>query len=93
MALEYLGARFESRGFAVERMQNLAELRLRYGSGRHYDRIFSGIDSDHYVFSAMPVLRAEHGATLRCHANWQAGTSPAGYCVGADGASINFRFE
>lgn len=94
MVLEFRGTRFEARGFAIERNQNLAELKRRYGiDRRHWDRIFSGMDTDHYVYSAEPVLRAGNGTTLRCPAVWRSGGSPAGYCVTAEGTHVNFRFE
>jgi len=93
MILEFKGTRFEVRGFAIQRSQNLAELRRLYGSGKHYDQIFSGLDIDHYVYSAQPELRAGNGAALRCSAVWRAGGSPAGHCLTADGMQIKFRFE
>lgn len=94
MALEFRGIRFEARGFAIERNQNLAELKRRYGIDRkHWDRIFSGMDTDHYVYSAEPVLRAGNGASLRCSAAWRAMASPEGHCVTDEGTHINFRFE
>lgn len=92
MVLERRGTRFEARGFAIERSQDLTELKQRYDSGKHYDRIFSGTDTEHYLYSATPVLRAENGETLRCHAAWKAGGLPAGNCVAADGSTIDFRF-
>ncbi len=94
MALEFRGIRFEARGFAIERNQNLAELKRRYGIDRkHWDRIFSGMDTDHYVYAAQPELHAGNGATLRCSAVWRSGGSPAGECVTTDGLHVNFRFE
>ena len=92
MFLELRGVRFEAQGFAIERKQNLAELRRLYSTGKHYDRIFSGLDNDHYVYSAQPVLRADSGATLRCSAVWRSGGSPSGHCLAADDSRINFRF-
>jgi len=92
MVLEFRGLRFEALGFAIERKQNLAELRRLYGTGKHYDQIFSGLDTDHYVYSAQPVLRAANGATLRCSAIWRVGGSPSGHCLAADASRIHFRF-
>ena len=92
MVVEFRGARFEAQGFAIVRKQNLAELKRQYGTGNHYDRISSGLDTDHYLYSAQPVLRADSGATLRCFALWQAGGSPAGHCLTADGFRIHFRY-
>ena len=94
MVLEFRGTRFEARGFAIERNQNLAELKRRYGIDRkHWDRISSGMDTDHYVYAAEPVLRAGNGASLRCSAAWRAMASPEGHCVTDEGTHINFRFE
>lgn len=94
MALEFRGTRFEARGFVIERNQNLAKLQRRYGTDRkHWERISSGMDTDHYVYSAEPVLRAGNGASLRCRAAWQAMASPEGHCVTDEGTHINFRFE
>jgi hypothetical protein len=93
MVMEYRGARFEARGFAIMRTQNVEELRRIHGPGKHYDRIFSGLDTDHYLYSAQPVLRANNGEILQCVAGWRAGGPPMGNCVTADGARINFRFD
>lgn len=92
MVLELRGVRFEALGFAIERKQNLAELRRLYGTGRHYNQIFSGLDTDHYVYSAQPVLRAANGAALRCLAVWRVGGAPSGHCLAADDSRIHFRF-
>ena len=94
MVLEFGGTRFEARGFAIKRNQNIVELKRQYGVDRkHWVRIFSGLDTDHYVYSAQPVLRAGNGATLRCFAVWRSAGSPAGHCVTSDGVHINFSFE
>lgn len=94
MALEFRGTRFEARGFAIERDQNLVQLQRRYGIDRkHWDRIASGLDTDHFVYAAQPELRSGNGATLRCSAVWRSGGAPAGHCVTAEGTHINFRFE
>ena len=92
MVLELRGVRFGAKGFAIERKLDLAELRRLYGPGKHYDRIFSGLDTDHYVYSAEPVLRAANGATLRCSAVWRVGGSPSGHCLAGDKPPIHFRF-
>ena len=92
MVLEFRGTRFEASGFAIQRSQNLAQLRRCY-PGKHYDRIFSGLDTDHYMYTAQPELRAGNGATLRCSAVWRAGGSPVGHCVTAEGTHVNLRFE
>ena len=93
MALEFRDTRFEASGFVIQRNQNLGELRRKYYPGKHYDRIFSGLDTDHYVYTAQPELRSGTGAILRCSAVWRSGGSPAGDCVTTEGTHINFRFE
>ncbi len=93
MVLEFGGTRFEASGFAIQRTQNMAELRRKYWPGKHYDQIFSGVDTDHYKYSAQPELRAGNGATLRCFAVWWNNIPPSGHCVTANGEHINFRFE
>lgn len=94
MVLEFRGTRFEARGFAIERNQNLAELKRRYGIDRkHWDRIASGLDTDHFVYTAQPELLAGNGATLRCSAVWRSGGSPTGECVTTDELHVKFRFE
>jgi hypothetical protein len=91
MTLEFAGKRYEASGFAINRKQNLAELKRRYDP-KHYDRIFSGLDTDHYVYSAEPLLRATDGATLRCFMAWRSGAYPAGTCTTDDGTRIYVRF-
>lgn len=93
MMLEFRGQRFEANGFAISHTQNLAQLRRLYGPGRHYDRIFSGLDRDHYVHSAVPELRAPDGATMRCSVVWRDAVAPAGKCVTAAGEHVGFRLE
>ena len=94
MALEFQGKRYEGRGFAIQRQQNLAALRRQYGTDiRHFRNIASGADTNHYMYSAEPKLLAGDGATLRCVVAWQANGAPAGYCATADGTRLHFRFE
>ena len=93
MVLEFEGKRYEAAGFVINRKQNLAELRREYYPGKHYDRIFSGLNTDHYVYTAQPKLRAGNDAALQCFAVWRAGSSPSGYCVTADRVHIYFRFK
>lgn len=94
MVLEIGGQRFSARGFEVHRSQNLAELRRRYGAGsKHYERIFSGLDTDHYLYSANPELRSDDGLTTRCSLTWRAFGVPAGTCKTAEGKPIQVQFE
>lgn len=94
MFLEFGGKRFESCGFAISRSQNLGELRERYGFGsKHYDRVSTGADPEHYRYSAKPELRAEDGTTMQCVLAWRAYEAPAGVCVSPDGKEVKFRGE
>nr|WP_295768765.1 hypothetical protein [Rhodoferax sp.] len=93
MVLEYRGTRYEASGFAIEHSQNLTELRQRFGSGKHYDRIFSGLDTDHYVYSALVELRSNSASSLLCSAVWRAGGSPAGNCTTATGEKVSFQYR
>ncbi len=93
MVLEFQGESFEAHDFVISRKQDLVGLRKQYGPSRHYDRILSGLDSDHYVYSAEPMLRSKNGAVLQCAAVWRVGGLPAGYCLTATGNRVNFQFE
>lgn len=94
MTLTHNGTRFEARGFAIERSQDFDELKRRLGaSSQHYRRIVSGIDRDHLLFAANPVLQAANGATMRCSLSWRTFQAPAGECVSADGGSADLRFQ
>jgi len=94
LSLEFGGKRFEARGFAINRSQNLARLREQYGFGsKHYDRVSTGTDPEHYRYSAKPELRAEDGTTMQCVLAWRAYAAPAGVCVSPDGKEVKFRAE
>jgi len=93
MVLKFEGQSFKASGFVIKRKQDLADLKRQFGPSKHYDQIFSGLDTDHFVYSAEPLLRAGNGVTLRCFAIWRAGGSPAGHCVTVEGTHIYFRFE
>jgi hypothetical protein len=69
----------KARGFAIQRNQNLAALRRQYGIDRkHWDRIFSGMDTDHYVYSAEPVLRAGMARPAMCRGRMAGKRCPGG---------------
>jgi hypothetical protein len=94
MFLEFGEKRFESRGFAISRSQNLGALREEYGFGsKHYDRVSTGTDPEHYRYSAKPELRAADGTTMQCVLAWRAYEAPAGVCVSPDGKEVKFRGE
>jgi hypothetical protein len=52
---------------ASKKVENQAELFKRFGSdSRHYQRIFSGLDTDHNVYQHKGILKSSDGATLTC---------------------------
>lgn len=91
MVLDINGARYEGRGFAIKRWQNMSELRKMFGPGKHYDQINSGMDTYHITYSAAPELRSENGETIRCLLAWQPGHGPSGVCTQIDGKQIEVR--
>ncbi len=94
MFLEFGGKRFESRGFTINQSQNLGKLREQYGFGsKHYDRVSTGTDPEHYRYSAKPELRAEDGTTMQCVLAWRTYEAPAGICVSPDGKEVKLRSE
>jgi hypothetical protein len=93
IVLVYQGKRYEARDFPVEKTQSLAELRRKYGFGKHWDRILVGNDTNHLTYSAHPELRAADGDTLECSFAWMASVGPSGQCRTADGRSVELRFQ
>jgi hypothetical protein len=50
-----------------KKLDNRAELRKRfYSDSKHYQRIFSGLDTDHDIYQYKGILKAPDGATLTC---------------------------
>lgn len=95
LVLEALNRRYQARGFAVERQTNLADLRKRYYgvNPKHWDRIFSGLDTDHVVYSIETVARSAEGHEVLCRLVWKTGAKPAGVCTDQAGAEFPVRFE
>lgn len=95
LVLEAPNRRYQARGFAVERQTNLADLRKRYYgvNPKHWDRIFSGLDTDHVVNSIETVARSAEGHEVSCRLVWKTGAKPAGVCTDQAGAEFPVRFE
>ena len=93
MSIEFDGAVYERRGFAIEKKQNLNELRVTHGPGKHYDQIVNGQDRQHLRYSATPVLTAADGRTMRCDMYWITGSEPSGVCTTSSGDKIHVRGE
>ena len=93
--LEAPDRRYEAIGFDVRTSQDLSELHKRYAgtNPKHWDRITSGLDTEHKIYAAEPVLKAADGAELSCRLAWQSGHPPAGVCLDKAGQVYSIRFE
>ncbi len=95
LVLESSEHHYEAVGFEVQSSQNWTELRKRYyGSNpKHWDRITSGLDTQHKTYTAEPVLKAQDGSELSCRLAWQSLQSPIGMCTDQTGEEYSIRFE
>ena len=95
LVLEMPDRRYESRGFAVERQTNLVALRKRYYgvSPKHWDQIFSGLDTDHVTYSLETVAISADGHELSCQFVWKSRAKPAGVCTDQAGTEFSVRFD
>lgn len=95
LVLESADRRYEAIDFEVRSYQDWAELRKRYYGvePKHWDRIFSGLDSEHKSYSAQPVLKAADGTELSCRLVWQFGSAPSGICIGSDNKKYSVNFD
>jgi len=95
LVLEAPNRRYESHGFTVERQRNLAELRKRYYgvNPKHWDRIFSGLDTDHVTHSVETIAKSADGQEVSCRLIWKSGAKPSGVCTDQAGTAFPVRFE
>ncbi|OGS95597.1 MAG: hypothetical protein A3G79_00635 [Gallionellales bacterium RIFCSPLOWO2_12_FULL_57_18] len=95
LVLEAPNRRYQARGFAVERQTNLADLRKRYYgvNPKHWDRIFSGLDTDHVTLAVETVARDNDGVEVSCRFVWISGAKPEGVCTDQAGAEFLVRFD
>lgn len=95
LMLDAPNRRYEARGFVVERHTNIAALRKRYYgvNSKHWERIFSGLDTNHVTYTAVTVAKSADGQEVSCSLIWGAGAKPAGICTDQAGASLLVRFE
>ncbi|MBI5436658.1 MAG: hypothetical protein HY937_06100 [Nitrosomonadales bacterium] len=94
LVLEALNRRYEARGFVVESQTNLAALRKRYYgvNPKHWERIFSGLDTDHVVYSIETIAKSAEGHEVSCRL-MGGGAKPADVCTDQAGAAFPARFE
>jgi hypothetical protein len=95
LVLESAEQKYVAEGFEVQRHQNLAELHKRYrmSEPKHWDRITSGFDKTHEVYSAEPVPKAQDGTELSCRLTWKSGSAPQGICQDKAGKEYQVRFD
>ena len=95
LVLETMNRRYEARGFVVERHTNLVALRKRYYgvNPKHWERIFSGLDTDHVTYSTEAVAKSAEGHEVSCLVLWGGGAKPAGVCTDQAGAAFPVHFE
>jgi hypothetical protein len=94
LVLEMSNRRYEAHGFAIERETNLAELRKRYISNpKHWNRVFSGLNTEHVVYSFETVARSAEGQEISCRLVWKSGAKPTGVCTDQEGTAFLVRFE
>ncbi|MDH4283685.1 MAG: hypothetical protein OEV35_00040 [Gallionellaceae bacterium] len=95
LVLEALNRRYEAHGFTVERQTNLAELRKRYYgvNPKHWERIFSGLDTDHVTYSVETIAKSADGHEVSCRLVWGGSAKPAGICTDQAGAVFPVHFE
>lgn len=89
------GRSYEARGFVVERDTNLAELRKRYYgvNPKHWQRIMSGLDTEHTVNSFYTTAKSADGQEVSCRFAWKSRKSPEGVCTDRAGGEFPVRFE
>ncbi|MHB0926710.1 MAG: hypothetical protein ACYC1F_09420 [Gallionellaceae bacterium] len=95
LVLEAPNRRYEARGFVVDRQTHLAELRKRYYgvNPKHWNRIFSGLDTDHVTYSVETIAKSADGQEVSCRIMWGGAAKPAGVCTDQAGAAFPVRFE
>jgi len=92
---EISNRRYEAHGFAVKRHVHLGELRKRYyfSNPKLWERIFSGLDNDHVVYSIETIARSTDGHDMSCSLIWKFGAKPAGICEDRTGSAFPVSFE
>ena len=85
---------FESVGFAVEKQTNFAELRKRLmtTNRKHWERIASGLDTNHATYLIDTDVVSKSSEKMTCHLIWGESNKPAGHCTNQSGNSISIRF-
>lgn len=95
LMLETSNRRYEAHDFPIQRHIHWEELRKRYYTSQptHWERIFSGLDVDHTVYSMEPIAKSAEGHELQCRLVWEFGKKPAGICTDEAGTALPVSFE
>ncbi|KAF0205932.1 MAG: hypothetical protein FD173_621 [Gallionellaceae bacterium] len=95
LVLKAPNRQYEARGFIIERYTHMAELRKRYYgiNPKHWERIFSGLDTDHVTYSIETVAKSADGQEISCRVMWGGAVKPAGVCTDQAETAFQVRFE
>lgn len=93
MTLAYKETEFASTGFEIRSSQNLRELQQQLGGNfsKHYQRVTAGLDLDHLIYRAEPVLKSADGEAIQCFLEWRSGRSPSGVCKSSGNGEFEIR--
>ncbi|MFZ2161102.1 MAG: hypothetical protein WAW02_02685 [Sideroxyarcus sp.] len=86
---------YEAGGFTIKRQTNLNELRKRYAgtNPKHWQRIMSGLDTEHTVYFFETIAKSADGQEISCRFAWKSRMNPAGVCTDRAGVEIPVDFE
>lgn len=95
LVLETQDRRYEAHDFPIQRHVRWEELRKRYYTSQptHWERIFSGLDADHTIYSIETTAKSADGHELQCRLVWEFGKKPAGVCTDEAGTALPVGFE
>ncbi len=95
MTLVYKGKEFASTEFEIRSSQNLRELQKKLGGNfsKHYQHVTSGLDRDHLIYRAEPLLKSGDGEAIQCFLAWPSGRSPAGVCKPSGNGEFEIRAD
>lgn len=95
LVLQAQNHRYEAHGFVVQHETDMRALHKRYYgvNPKHWERIFSGLDTDHVVYSVETVAISAEGDKISCRLVWGGAAKPAGVCTDQAGAAFSVHFE
>jgi hypothetical protein len=95
MTMTYKGKEFVSTEFEIRSGQNLRELQKQLGGNfsKHYQRVTAGLDRDHLIYRAEPMLKSADGEVIQCALVWSSGRLPAGVCKSSGSGEFEIRAD